>query len=398
MRPSKTAADTVEISREMIRQFKAWIAVTLASILLVSCSGDENQSPVFHSETNPERLSEWHMLSVKGETLKLGARVTPYDLNTPLFSDYAHKLRTIWMPEGKAANYNANDAFDFPVGTVITKTFYYQVPAGSSGKDGAVLRNADNTGQLLNTGFKLTSVKLVETRILVHRVDGWVALPYVWNEEQTDAVLKRTGDIKNFELVSAENGKQPFSYVVPNTNQCAGCHATNSITRKIQPIGLKARHLNKVFQYKDGAGNQLVRWQVKGMLQGVSERSRIPQNALWNDANVALEKRARSYLDINCSHCHNRKGAANTSGLLLEPDSPNGFTLGVCKLPIAAGTGTGDRKFGIVPGKPDESIFTYRMASTNPGEMMPELGRSVSHDEGVALIRQWIAEMHGVCS
>lgn len=397
MRPPKTAADTVEISGEMIPQFRAWIALALLSALLVSCDYRKSQSPVFHSDTNPERLSEWHMLSVKDKTLQLGARVTPYDLNTPLFSDYAHKLRTIWMPEGKAANYNANTVFDFPVGTVITKTFYYQMPAGSSANDGVVLRNADNTVQLLNTEFNLNSVKLVETRILVRRVAGWVALPYVWNEEQTDAVLKRTGDIKNFELVSVEKGKQPFSYVVPNTNQCAGCHATNSITREIKPIGLKARHLNKTFQYKGGAENQLVRWQVNGMLRGIPERSLIPQNALWNDANVALDNRARSYLDINCSHCHNRKGAANTSGLLLEPESPNGLTLGVCKLPIAAGTGTGDRKFGIVPGKPDDSIFTYRMASTNPGEMMPELGRSVSHDEGVALIRQWIAQMQGVC-
>jgi uncharacterized repeat protein (TIGR03806 family) len=381
----------------MIRQFWVWIAPALASVLLVSCGGGENRSPVFHAETNPERLSEWHMLSVKDETLRLGARVTPYDLNTPLFSDYAHKLRTIWMPEGKAADYDANDAFGFPVGTVITKTFYYEVPAGSSPKDGAVLRSTDNTNQLLNAGFSLTAIKLVETRILVHRASGWVALPYVWNEEQTDAVLQRTGDIKSFELVTAENSRQPFTYVVPNTNQCAGCHATNSITRKIQPIGLKARHLNKVFQYQDRADNQLVRWQVKGMLRGVPESSLVPQNALWSDAKVALDKRARSYLDINCSHCHNRKGAANSSGLLLEPDSPTGFTLGVCKLPIAAGTGTGDRKFGIVPGKPDESIFTYRMASTNPGEMMPELGRSVSHDEGVALIRQWISEMRGAC-
>jgi uncharacterized repeat protein (TIGR03806 family) len=381
----------------MIQKLRNLIGLAIVSALLASCGGSADQSPVFHSETNPELLSEWHMLSVKDKTLQLGERVTPYDLNTPLFSDYAHKLRTIWMPEGKAANYDANDAFDFPVGTVITKTFYYQVPVGSSAKDGSVLRNADNTSQLLNAGFELPSVRLVETRILVNRATGWVALPYVWNEEQTDAVLKRTGDIKNLKLVDEKNQKKLFSYVVPNTNQCAGCHATNSVTRKIQPIGLKARHLNKIYTYKDRAENQLVRWQASGFLHGVPESSRVPRNALWNDTNVALDQRARSYLDINCSHCHNRNGAASTSGLLLELDSPNGLSLGVCKLPIAAGTGTGDRKFGIVPGKPDESIFTYRIASTNPEEVMPELGRSVSHDEGVALIRQWIAEMRGAC-
>ena len=28
-------------------------------------------------------------------------RVLPYDLNSPLFSDYAHKARFVWMPEGQ---------------------------------------------------------------------------------------------------------------------------------------------------------------------------------------------------------------------------------------------------------------------------------------------------------
>jgi uncharacterized repeat protein (TIGR03806 family) len=403
MRLAQIAADQVEIRGVIMKQLSVWALWFLASFLLVGCDGkgrrdSTNLQPVFHAQDNPERLSEWGMLSVADERLQLANRVVPYDLNTPLFSDYAQKLRTVWTPGGMSAKYDAVGTFSFPVGTVITKTFYYPLPSGSTPSGGAVLRSPDNTNQLLNSGFSLDSIKLIETRILVHRADGWVALPYVWNDEQTDAVLQRTGDIKNLELVDSKNGRQAFSYVVPNTNQCAGCHATNSVTREMQPIGPKARHLNKDYQYKDGPKNQLASWQVKGLLKGVPEFSAIPQNALWNDTSIGLDKRARSYLDINCSHCHNRKGSANTSGLLLEPDSPTGFSLGVCKLPIAAGTGTGDRKFGIVPGKPDESIFIYRMASTNPEEMMPELGRSVSHDEGVALIRQWIAGMRGACS
>ena len=53
--------------------------------------------------------------------LELNAGVQPYDLNTPLFSDSAHKLRTIWMPGGVSAKYAEKDSFDFPVGTVITR-------------------------------------------------------------------------------------------------------------------------------------------------------------------------------------------------------------------------------------------------------------------------------------
>ena len=33
----------------------------------------------------------------------------------------------------------------------------------------------------------------------------------------------------------------------------------------------------------------------------------------------------------------------------------------------------------------------YRMKSLEPGVMMPEFGRSLQHEEGIALISEWIA-------
>ena len=69
----------------------------------------------------------------------------------------------------------------------------------------------------------------------------------------------------------------------------------------------------------------------------------------------------------------------------------------MCKPPVAAGRGTGNRPFDVVPGHPETSIIPYRMASTDPGEMMPELGRSLTHKEGVALVTKYIAELKGAC-
>ena len=389
----------------MSQSVRDWVFMIWMSALLAACGsaggdasgGVPSNIPVFHDQGNPERLSDWNLLRIDSGSLKLNDRVVAYDLNSSLFTDYAHKLRTVWLPEGKAANYDAAEAFDFPVGTVISKTFYYPLADGASPSDDRVLRTADDTQNRLNSGFELSNVKLIETRLLIRRKEGWVALPYVWNDEQTDAVLMRTGDVKQLELVNADQGGQSFPYIVPNANQCAGCHATNATTRLIQPIGPKARHLNRDFAYPDGVGNQLNAWQAKGLLVGSPDPDDAPRNVVWSDTDAPLDKRARSYLDINCAHCHNRNGPADTSGLMLERDSADGPSLGKCKLPIAAGTGTGNRKFGIVPGKPDESIFVYRMASTNPAEMMPELGRSTAHEEGVALIRSWISEMQGSC-
>jgi hypothetical protein len=61
------------------------------------------------------------------------------------------------------------------------------------------------------------------------------------------------------------------------------------------------------------------------------------------------------------------------------------------KNPVAAGHGSGGRKYDLVPGKPDESILTYRMESSDPGVMMPSVGRKLVHAEAVAVVRAWIA-------
>jgi len=39
----------------------------------------------------------------------------------------------------------------------------------------------------------------------------------------------------------------------------------------------------------------------------------------------------------------------------------------------------------------------YRMQAEDPGVMMPEIGRAVPHEEGIALIREWIEAMPGDC-
>jgi uncharacterized repeat protein (TIGR03806 family) len=352
----------------------------------------------FHAEGNPQHLSDWNVVFAREHVLELYSGVVAYELNTPLFSDYAHKLRTIWMPAGTSAKYNAEGPFDFPVGTVISKTFYYPVDAGARGTP-VVLRKDAGPGEYVGQGLDLNRVRLIETRLLVRRKDGWIALPYVWNAEQTDAELERAGDEFALKLQDAEGKQVDFTYVVPNANQCAGCHAPdNKRVNDIEPIGLKARHLNRDHQYDAGLENQLQHLAALGYLTGAPAPAQAPRNAVWNDESQPVEARARAYLDINCGHCHNGKGPANTSGLWLDAAVRENMRLGVCKPPVAAGQGTGDHIFDVVPGKPGESILPYRLGSTDPGAQMPELGRNTQHAEGLALINAWIAAMPGDCA
>ncbi|OFW98492.1 MAG: hypothetical protein A3E78_04465 [Alphaproteobacteria bacterium RIFCSPHIGHO2_12_FULL_63_12] len=371
----------------------------LLALVLAACSREAAPSAsVFHEDGFPATLSEWNLLSTANGVLTLSPGVTPYDLATPLFTDYALKLRTVTMPKGTSATYRAEDAFDFPVGTIISKTFYY--PQTGDEWTGDVSVGPEPT--FAEGAMPLKGVRLVETRLLVHRKDGWVAIPYLWNENQSDAHLQRTGAAIAMTLHRTDGREEAFTYVLPNQNQCAGCHAVNNTTRKISPIGPKARHLNKPSTFVAGV-NQLDHWTLSGMLTGAPTTPAqagdedLPRNASWTDETESLDARARAYLDANCSHCHSDVGAADTSGLDLRPWIALGPKYGECKTPVAAGGGSGGRPFDIVPGDPDQSIFVFRLATTRPGDMMPELGRSTSHEEGVALIAEWIREMEGGC-
>jgi uncharacterized repeat protein (TIGR03806 family) len=368
--------------------------VALAAALALSACHKAPRTGLDFPADFPERLSEWHLLEQRDGKVAPNEGVTPYDLNSPLFSDYAHKLRTVVLPAGTSIRYG-EDAFEFPVGTVISKTFYYpRADATAEGTMGVRKVLAQAPGAVLD----LDQVRLLETRLLINTSAGWVAIPYVWNAEQTEATLALAGDTLSLELVG-DQGRQPFAYLVPDTNQCAGCHALEHHSQKIEPIGIRARHLNKTFRYGESNENQLAHWQKAGLLSGAPDPARAPRNAQWDDgADSDLEARARAYLDVNCGHCHRPRGAAATSGLLLHAQETDRVRLGECKIPIATGRGSGDALFDIVPGKPDESILLHRMLSTEADVAMPELGRSLVHAEGVSLIREWIAALSGGCS
>ena len=64
--------------------------------------------------------------------------------------------------------------------------------------------------------------------------------------------------------------------------------------------------------------------------------------------------------------------------------------MGECKPPVAAGDGAGDFDYDIVPGDAAESIMDFRMDSVELEVMMPEIGRTLIHTEGVELVRDWI--------
>lgn len=314
-----------------------------------------------------QKLSEYGFFNGPLAQLQPADGVIPYELNSSLFSNYAEKLRFMVLPPGNAAVYQEEKPFDLPVGTVLIKNFYYPLD----------FRQPDKGRQL------------IETRLLIHEETGWNALPYIWNEDQSDAIYDVAGDTRTIGYIDSKGKKRTTPYLIPNKNQCKGCH-TNG--KEFLPIGISARHLNKTVLFETSAVNQLLVWAEKGWLRNLPG-SGIPANANWEDESSSIDQRARAYLDVNCGHCHSVTGPANTSGLFLDIFNQDPTALGIYKTPVAAGRGSGNFTYAIVPGKPEKSILVYRMNTVDPGIAMPELGREQIHKEGVALISAWIKEM-----
>lgn len=342
--------------------------------LLAACRQQQPEAIVLpEEEAAPEvsalgkaKLSDYNFFKGAPRDLSPADGVVAYSLNSPLFSDYAFKKRFVKLPAGSKVKYQPDDVLDFPEGTVLIKNFYYP---------------ADFRKPLEN-------IRILETRLLILESGTWKTLPYIWNEDQTEAFLDVAGKTIPVAWTHFDGSRRSVDYSVPNVNQCKGCHLRGE---RISPIGPVARQLNGPLNHDKNQSNQLVQWSEQKLMEGLPALDKVQRLASYDDEQEPLEGRARAWLEVNCAHCHRGDGPAKTSGLHLLASVTDRFKLGIGKPPVAAGKGSGGLLFGIVPGKPEESILQFRISSTHPGIMMPELGRKLVHEEGVELVREWIA-------
>ncbi len=351
----------------------------LPILLVAACGGDDGgggvdlTKPVTVPEgAAPTNLSAFNLFAWNGavEWNSTGDRVAPYELNTPLFSDYAQKSRALYLPDGTSATYSGDAWFELPVGTVIVKNFLFPADFRAPDQD----------------------ITLVETRLLVHRAEGWTAFPYIWNAEQTDAVFAPGGEVRAISFTDATGAAQTANYLIPQRNQCENCHERGG--EKQVPIGIAARHLNWNGQLEDFAARGLLAGLPATDVPAATDFRAIEMNGIAGLTPAQIDTAARGYLDINCAHCHRPDAVqGETSQLFLNYDNTDVFRLGACKRPGSAGAGNGGLEFDIVPGNPAESILQFRLETTQVGAMMPLLGRSLSHARGVELVRAWIEGM-----
>jgi uncharacterized repeat protein (TIGR03806 family) len=307
------------------------------------------------------KLSDYRFFIGEMKDQNPAEHVIPYEPASALFTDYAHKKRFIWLPTGTQATYvNDHDVLNLPIGAALIKTFYYDnvQPAGTT--------------------------RIIETRIMIRKSSGWIFADYVWNTEQTEAYLDMNGSYTNVSWL--ENG-QPKStaYRIPNEIECHTCHKIND---QPIPIGIKPQNLNVDYAYEDGTQNQLQKLIAVGYLQNTLPGN-IVSTVNYMDQTKTIDERFRSYVDINCAHCHSEGKHCDYRPMRLAfSETSDPINLGLCVEPEEFINS--DLAYIIKPSDKNRSMMYYRLGSTLPSERMPLLGRSIVHEEGLQLLEDWI--------
>lgn len=359
----------------------AWtsaVLVGIVALLLTSCANDAPYVPVEESPVVADlaavpypNLSMYKFFTGPMKDLKPAVGLLLYKPASELFTDYAQKSRYVWMPKNTKATYVSDyEVLELPVGAVLIKNFFYNNVAPSN------------------------TTRIIETRLMIRKETGWIFAEYVWNDEQTDAVLQMTGSTTPITWTDENNVTRSITYKIPKESECLLCHGVNLVPH---PIGIKPQNLNYNLAYSTRTTNQLDKWVSTGYLENnLPEHSSIPSIIDYTNSIQPLNLRIRSYFDMNCAHCHRDGGTADFPGLRLRFEFNQTTSLsnmGVCMSPYHVMPGyTGQL---VIPGDASHSILYGRLSTNDPNYRMPFIGRSIVHPEAVDLVTQWINSLQG---
>lgn len=321
--------------------------------------------PVKETAPFPRKLSETGLFASTKDHVPAPGLI-PYFVNSQLWSDGAAKDRFLAIPgDGKIAfdaveypqpSPGAPRGWRFPDGTVAVKTFHLDTDKGR---------------------------RRLETRIMHYEQLGgneevgdqyWRGYTYVWNDEQTDAVLLDAAGADR-EFTRADGSKVNWRF--PSRTECSLCHTTPAK----YVLGLNTHQLNR-----DG---QLEQWEKWGLFEKPLPAKRM-KLANPHDETQPLQERAKAYLQANCTHCHIKWGGGNAEFQLLFTLKPEEWK--TIDVPPAHGNFDIAGARLLKPGSPEQSLIHKRMTLTGLGRM-PHIGSRVVDEKGASLIAQWIREM-----
>lgn len=338
------------------------------TILKLTTAGVANEPPALLSQTG---------VFTDLATLATAPGVIPYDVANPLWSDAAAKQRWIILPNDGSHNSAAEDiAFSeegnwtFPAGTVFVK--HFEVALDESNP---------------------ASVKRLETRFLICTEGGGkYGVTYKWNPAGTEAELLTSGLAESYDVTLSGGGIETRNWDYPSRADCMLCH--NDAAG--QALGVRTHSLNKSFHY-DLTGrdaNQLATFNALGMFDTTLTAAQLEdfiEARAIDDETAPIEHRVRSYLDSNCSHCH-QPGATvpHFDARLGTPLKVQGLINGLIQGHFSLGP---DGRY-MKPGDPELSAVHVRLANVGNGAAMPPLAKNVVDQEAVGLLQEYLESLN----
>jgi uncharacterized repeat protein (TIGR03806 family) len=356
-----------------------WVTdTTFDEVRIANAALDQSQflyasqpwQPVVVVSNPPELLSETGAFSDLAN-LTPSPGVIPYTVNAPLWSDASAKKRWVALPNDGAHNtpqekigFDPEGPWSFPAGTVFIK--HFELPT-------------DETNPSVH--------KRLETRFIVMPATGEpYGVTYKWRADGSDADLLPGGLSEDITITEAGGGTRVQKWDYPSRTDCRVCHNANAG----HVLGLKTWQLNGDLTYeKTGrTANQLETLAGLGWFDSNYRPEQLPwllKSRHIADTTASLEVRVRSYLDSNCSHCHQPDGVrARFDARFTTPLAGQGLIHGTLVEPAAEEI--------VMPGDLDHSMLKIRHGSTGPMKM-PPLAKNVVDDQAAQVIADWILSL-----
>lgn len=330
-----------------------------------------------HSKDFPRQLSATGLFSDTGKH-QAAAGVVPFAINAEQWIDHASAERFIALPETSTATIWQN-AKPIPKSMFSSKYFFP--------KDAVLVKTLSLEMERGNPASK----KRLETQILHFDGNYWNPYTYQWNDEQTDATLvDAKGATRRVKVkdVKAPGGTREQTWHYPGRGQCLQCHnpwagynlaftpAQLDLDRQLNQLGM----LEELELFAHG----------EKKAQGKNWKKYWPALVNPHDASLPLEQRARSYLQVNCAHCH-QFGGGGVAQIDLRQDIALAQMKAVGQAPIQGDFGISGA-FLIAPGDPYRSVLYYRMATIGKGRM-PHIGSAIVDTRGLQLVHDWIKQL-----
>ncbi|MEL6625392.1 MAG: LamG-like jellyroll fold domain-containing protein [Bacteroidota bacterium] len=301
--------------------------------------------------------------------------VIPYQLNVPFWSDGAIKTRYMVIPNNGTHNtsdeqigYSPKDPWTFPQGAVLVKHFEMMMDQSNP----SITRN-------------------LETRFMLHGTDGnYYGVTYKWRDDQSDADLLASNDLDTLQ-VTTPDGPRDVLWYYPTRGECLSCHNAG----RGYVLGPSSQQLNCDMFY---SGTGITANQLKSLAHidifdtppDTTNLSALPTASPITNTSLDLTERVLSYLDANCSSCHNPQTGVQAlfDARLESPVSLSSLIYGE----VLKSLNISEARL-IVPQDPEHSVLYQRIASLHDGVAMPPLAKNEIDSVGMNLVKEWIMSL-----